>query len=375
MMPVLRTLTSLVWRPGPRALRGWALASLLANAIVISTGAAVRLSSSGLGCPDWPKCTQASAVAAHASGQTTLNTWIEFGNRLLNFPLVAIAGLTFIAFLRYYQTSGRTRKDLVWLSALLPLGVVAQAVVGGLVVLSKLNPAMVAAHFLLSAALILTSAVVLHARASVLVNPNALAGVGPRDVVRPVRPDLRVTAGVLTGFTGLMLAAGTVVTGTGPLAGTEIDSDGHLHTVPRFHFSLEEVTQLHADIAWIISALTLALVIGLRFAGGAPRTKRLGWMVLGGLGAQIVIGYVQYFNHLPAGLVWVHVSCAVVIWIFVLQLFLSTGNGRPRAAGRAADTGTEAHPGTEAGPGTGSAAGNGQPTTAGHDLTGVRPNA
>ena len=332
MSGVLSSLTRLVWRPTPRMLRGWALASLLANAVVISTGAAVRLSSSGLGCPDWPKCTQASAVAAHAAGQTTLNTWIEFGNRLLNFPLVAIAGLTFIAFLRYYLTSDRTRKDLVWLSALLPLGVVAQAVVGGIVVLTKLNPAMVAAHFLLSAAIILTSAVVLHARASVLVNPNALAGTGPRDSARLVRRDLRVTAAVLTGFTGLMLAAGTVVTGTGPLAGTQIDSDGHLHTVPRFHFSLEAVTQLHADIAWIITALTFALVLGLRYAGGAPRTRRLGYAVLGGLGAQVVIGYAQYFNHLPAGLVWVHVSCAVLLWIFILQLFLSTGTGVPAAA-------------------------------------------
>ena len=337
MMPVLTRLTSLVWRPAPRALRGWALASLLANAVVIATGAAVRLSSSGLGCPDWPTCTQASAVAAHAAGQTTLNTWIEFGNRLLNFPLVAIAGLTFIAFLRYYLTADRARKDLVWLSALLPLGVVAQAVVGGIVVLTRLNPAMVAAHFLLSTAIILTSAVVLHARASVLVNPNALAGTGPGEAARPVRPDLRALAGVLTGFTGLMLAAGTVVTGTGPLAGTEIDSGGHLRTVPRFHFSLEAVTQLHADIAWIITALTLALVIGLRFAGGAPRTKRLGWLVLGGLCLQVAIGYTQYFNRLPAGLVWVHVSCAVLIWIFVLQLFLSTGTGRPRSAGRAAE--------------------------------------
>src|SRR6201994_3096968 len=158
MMRVLWRLNRSLWRPTPQALRGWALASLLANAIVISTGAAVRLSSSGLGCPDWPKCTQSSAVAARAAGQTTLNTWIEFGNRLLNFPLVAIAGLTFIAFLRYYQASDRSRKDLVRLSAVLPLGVVAQAVVGGIVVLTRLNPALVAAHFLLSAGGILIAA-------------------------------------------------------------------------------------------------------------------------------------------------------------------------------------------------------------------------
>src|ERR1700760_368675 len=191
MMRVLWRLIRPLWRPTPQALRGWALASLLSNAVVISTGAAVRLSSSGLGCPDWPKCTQASAVAAHATGQTTLNTWIEFGNRLLNFPLVAVAGLTFIAFLRYYQTTGRTRKDLVWLSALLPLGVVAQAVVGGIVVLTKLNPALVAAHFLLSTAIILTSAVVLHARAAALAAAPAGAPAPP-----PGRADLpRLAAG------------------------------------------------------------------------------------------------------------------------------------------------------------------------------------
>ena len=326
---VLSRLTGLVWRPTPRSLRGWALASVIANAVIISTGAAVRLSSSGLGCPDWPTCTKSSIVAAHSVGQTTLNTWIEFSNRLLTYPLVAIAGLTFIAFLRYYRASGRTRKDLVWLSAVLPLGVIAQAVVGGIVVLTKLNPALVAAHFLLSTAIILTSAVVLHARTSALV-----AAVAGSPAPPPVRTDLRVLAGLLAAITAVMLAAGTVVTGTGPLAGTTIDDNGHRTTVPRFHFSLESVTQLHADIGWFIGALAVALVVGLRYAGGSRRTVRLGWIVLIGLGVQGVIGYVQYFNHLPAGLVWVHVSSSVLVWIFVLQLCLSTGTGMGRPATR-----------------------------------------
>jgi cytochrome c oxidase assembly protein subunit 15 len=322
---VLSRLIALVWQPTTKTLRWWALASVIFNAVIISTGEAVRLSSSGLGCPDWPTCTKSSAVAAHSVGQTTLNTWIEFGNRLLNFPLVAVAGLTFIVFLRYYLTHGRARKDLVWLSAVLPLGVCAQAVVGGIVVLTKLNPALVAAHFLLSAAVILTSAVVLYTRASAL---DAAAHGLPQPP--PVRTDLRVLAGVLAAVTALMLAAGTVVTGTGPLAGTTIDSRGHRTTVPRFHFSLEAVTQLHADIGWFIGALAVALVIGLRFAGGSPRTVRLGWIVLIGLGIQGVIGYVQYFNHLPAGLVWVHVATAIVLWICVLRLYLSTGTNLPR---------------------------------------------
>ena len=124
-----------------------------------------------------------------------------------------------------------------------------------------------------------------------------------------------------------MLAAGTIVTGTGPLAGVEIDSRGHRTTVPRFHFSLESVTQLHADIGWFIGALAVALVLGLRYSGAPRRTVRLGWIVLVGLGLQGIIGYLQYFNHLPAGLVWVHVGLSVLIWIFVLQLYLSTTVG------------------------------------------------
>jgi cytochrome c oxidase assembly protein subunit 15 len=328
-----------------RSLRWFALASVIANAVIISTGAAVRVSSSGLGCPDWPQCTKSSVVAAQSTGQTTLNTWIEFGNRLLNFPLVLIAGFTFIAFLMWHRRQRAAgapgRRDLVRLSAILPLGVIAQAVVGGIVVLTKLNPALVAAHFLLSTAIILTAAVVLHAlvvrmekaetpgteRAVVLTSPATQAP----DAGPAFRADIRVLAGLLTAITALMLAAGTVVTGTGPLAGTTIDSHGHRTTVPRFHFSLSAVTQLHADIGWFIGALAVALVIGLRFSGAPSRTVRLGWIVLAGLGMQGVIGYAQYFNHLPAGLVWVHVTGAVTIWICVLQLFLSTAPATPRS--------------------------------------------
>src|SRR5580692_10464433 len=181
MVRVLSRLTDPVFRPTVRALHGWALAAMISNAVVISTGAAVRLSSSGLGCPDWPACTKSSAVAADSSGQTLLNSWIEFGNRLLNFPLVAIAGLTFIAFFlwhRQQQAAGSAgRKDLVWLAAVLPLGVCAQAVIGGIVVLEKLNPALVAVHFLLSTAIILTSAVVLHAR-TVALEKGSVEGAG-----------------------------------------------------------------------------------------------------------------------------------------------------------------------------------------------------
>ena len=357
MAAVFSRLIDPVLRPTVRALHGWALAAMISNAAVIATGAAVRLSASGLGCPDWPNCTKSSDFASHSSGQTLLNSWIEFGNRLLNFPLVAIAGLTFIAFFcwnRQQRAAGRReRKDLVWLSAVLPLGVVAQAVVGGIVVLTKLNPALVAVHFLLSTAIILTAAVVLHARAVALEQADAPptdqpasvpANTVPAASVPAVRIDLRLLAGLLMAVTALMLAAGTIVTGTGPLAGVEIDSHGHRTTVPRFHFSLASVTQLHADIGWFIGALAVALVLGLRYSGAPRRSVRLGWVVLVGLGLQGIIGYVQYFNHLPAGLVWVHVALSVLIWIFVLQLYLSTTVGTVRAG----DGGTSGTPAAEA---------------------------
>jgi heme a synthase len=308
----LTRVTNPVLRPTQAAVRGWALAAVISNAVLIATGEAVRLSSSGLGCPDWPTCTQTSLLAAHSPGQTSLNTAIEFGNRTLTYPLVIIAALTFIACWRY-RPGGSARRDLVRLSALLPLGVIAQAVVGGIVVKTELNPAGVSVHYLLSSA-ILAAAVVLQLR----------TGEGSGPVVSLVRTDLRVLTGLLVGVTALMLAAGTVVTGTGPLAGTRIDSHGHLKTVPRFHLPLENVTQLHADIGWFIGALAVAIVIGLRFSSAPRAAVRYGWLVLAGLGVQGVIGYVQYFNHLPAGLVWVHVSTSVVLWICVLRLYLST---------------------------------------------------
>jgi cytochrome c oxidase assembly protein subunit 15 len=303
-----------VLRPTRARVRGWALASVIANAVAIATGAAVRLSDSGLGCPDWPACTKASLVAAQSADQTTLNSWIEFGNRLLTVGVTVIVVLTFIAVVMY-KPDGRRRRDLLWLSVILPVGVIAQAVVGGVTVLTKLNPALVATHFLLSAYVLVPAAIVLH----------AWAGEGPGPVRNLVRKDLRVLSAVLVLATGCVLAAGTVVTGTGPLAGTEIDKNGHLTTVPRFHFALEDVTQFHADLAWFISAIAVALVIGLRFAPGTPRRSIiLSRVVLGWIVVQAVIGYVQYFNHLPAGLVWVHVASAVGLWISVLRLYLST---------------------------------------------------
>jgi heme A synthase len=298
-----------VLSPTPRSMRRIALAGVIADTAIMSTGAAVRLSSSGLGCPDWPRCSTADIVASKNAGQTLLNTWIEFGNRLLNFPLVIIVALVFIAAWRF-RPGGVRRRDLFWLGVAQPAGVVAQAVIGGIVVLTKLNPAAVSIHFLVSASIV-AAAVTLHVRCT--------EGSGPPVLV--VRRDLRLLGAALVAVTGVMLAAGTVVTGTGPLA-------GHADA-PRYKFPLEGVTQLHADIGWLLCGLAVALVLGLRVSGAPPRAMRAGWIMIASLGLQGTIGYIQYFNHLPAGLVWVHVTGAVIVWIAVLRLFFAMRDRGP----------------------------------------------
>jgi cytochrome c oxidase assembly protein subunit 15 len=247
-----------VLAPTPVSMRRLALAGVIADTVIMSTGAAVRLSASGLGCPDWPQCSTADVVASKNAGQTLLNTWIEFGNRLLNFPLVIIAALIFVAAWRF-RPDGRRRRDLVWLGAAQPLGVVAQAVIGGIVVLTKLSPATVSVHFLVSAAVV-AAAVALHMRCAAIADTSLVPG------TTPIRRDLRVISAALVAVTCLMLAAGTVVTGTGPLAGDA--------GVPRYPLPLEGVTQFHADIGWLLAGLSIALVLVLRLSAAPRRAVR-----------------------------------------------------------------------------------------------------
>jgi heme a synthase len=305
--------------PSPAAMRIIALAGVVCTAGIIATGAAVRLSESGLGCPDWPQCTRSSLVAAHSAGDPMIHTWIEFGNRLVTVAITLLAAGVFVAAWRF-RPGGRRRRDLVWLAAAQPAGIVAQALLGGIVVLTKLNPGVVAVHFLASIA-VLAAAVTLHVRCT--------EGQAP---ARPLaRADLRLLAYAVLASVALMLAAGTVVTGTGPLAGAG--------AVPRFHLPLAGATQFHADIGWLLGGLALALAVGLRLTGAGQRAVRLGWALLAMIGLQGAIGYTQYFTGLPAGLVWVHVCGSTLIWILALRLVfalrdrgsLPTGTGRPEA--------------------------------------------
>jgi heme A synthase len=305
----LRRLAAPVWQPTPAALRRIALAGVVSTAVIIVTGAAVRLSQSGLGCPDWPQCTRGSLVAAHTAGDPMFHTWIEFGNRLVTVVVTVVAVAVLIAAWRF-RPGGRRRADLVWLAAAQPAGVVAQIVLGGIVVLTKLNPALVSLHFLVSCAVV-AAAVALHARCT--------EGTGP---ARPlVRADLRLLSYGVVVVTAVMLAAGTVVTGTGPLAGAA--------GVPRYHLPLTGATQLHSDIGWLLGGVVLPLVLGLRLTRAPVQVMRLGWLLLGLLLVQGAVGYTQYFTGLPAGLVWVHVTGSLLIWIVALQLMFAVRDRGP----------------------------------------------
>jgi heme a synthase len=302
--------------PTPAAMRRIAGAGVIANAGIIMTGAAVRLSQSGLGCPDWPECTARSLVAAHTRGDPMIHTWIEFGNRLVTVLVMAVAVAVTIAAWRY-RPAGARRRGIVWLAAAQPLGVVAQAVLGGIVVLTKLDPIWVSVHFLVSSAVV-ALAVVLWTRC-------AEGDAPPR---RLVRADLRMLSVAVVPVVALMLAAGTVVTGTGPLAGAA--------DTPRYHLPLAGVTQLHADIGWVLGTLAAVLAVCLQLTGAPQRARRLGWLLLGLVGVQGIIGYSQYFSGLPAGLVWVHVTGSVLIWIVALRLMFATRDRGPAIPAAAA---------------------------------------
>src|SRR5215469_16040615 len=234
-----RLLAAWMLAPSATALRRWAMGGLVTSILIILTGAAVRLSQSGLGCTNWPNCTASSLVASGATGDSLVHRWVEFGNRLVTVAIFVVAIGVFVASWQYRDSGGR-RRDLVWLAAAQPGAIVVQAVLGGIVVLTKLNPALVSLHFLASVALI-AAAVALYVRCQESREP------GRPLVPRPVQ---LLALGVV-GAVALMMTVGTVVTGTGPLAGAP--------DVARYPLPLEGVTQFHADIGWLLGGLVIAL--------------------------------------------------------------------------------------------------------------------
>ncbi|MEU3982699.1 COX15/CtaA family protein [Streptomyces sp. NPDC026672] len=300
-VPALRNPLAFIaahWTPHPRTVRRAALAALVMSVVIVVTGGAVRLTGSGLGCPTWPTCTDDSLATTRAMG---VHGAIEFGNRMLTYVLCAAVGWAIVA----------ARSEKPWRRGLTRLGwaqfwvVMGNAVLGGVVVLVGLNPYTVAAHFLLSSALIAVAAVMWQRTREGDAEPRPLVGAAVRQLVW-----FLVAASVL------LIAVGTVVTGAGPHAGDSSEVD-------RIHIDWETVAKLHAVLAWIVVTLTFALWFVLKAVdapkGPLDRTRELFLILL----AQGIIGYVQYFTHLPEVLVGLHMLGSCLVWIGVLRVLLA----------------------------------------------------
>ncbi|MEV6618776.1 COX15/CtaA family protein [Streptomyces sp. NPDC051051] len=286
------------WTPTPRTVQRSALAALVMSVIIVVTGGAVRLTGSGLGCPTWPKCTADSLTSTSEMG---VHGAIEFGNRMLTYVLCAAVGWAIVA-ARSQKPYRRGLTRLGWAQFWVVMG---NAILGGIVVLVGLNPYTVAAHFLLSSALIAVATVMWQRTREGDGAPEPLVGQAVRQLVW-----FLVVASVL------LIAVGTVVTGAGPHAGDSSE-------VTRMPLDWETVSKLHAVLAWIVVTLTFALWFVLKAvdapAGPLHRTRELFLVLL----AQGVIGYVQYFTDLPEVLVGLHMLGSCLVWIAVLRVLLS----------------------------------------------------
>jgi cytochrome c oxidase assembly protein subunit 15 len=284
-------------RDAPRLVSALCLATLVSNAVIVVTGVAVRITGSGLGCPTWPKCTDDSYVNTPEFG---IHGYIEFGNRMLTGVLSAVIGATIIAVL----IQRRRRRPMLLLAGAQFLGVAAQAVVGGITVLTGLNPWTVSAHFLVSMVLIY---------AAYALWQRSREGDGPRRFLVP--PPLVWLARAVAAAVAAVLVIGTIVTGSGPHAGDA--------KAPRTGFDPTMVSQLHADAVFLLLGLTIAAWLALRAVQAPPALVRAVAVLLGVELAQGAIGFVQYFTHLPAVLVALHVVGACAVWIAALRVLFA----------------------------------------------------
>lgn len=293
----------------PRWLRGIFIANLAAQIAIVVTGGIVRLTGSGLGCPTWPECVEGSYVPTSRQ-EEAWHKYVEFGNRLLTFVLAALALAAIIGALAWWRrqrrSGGDARGPVLALAAIPIVGTVVQAVLGGITVLTGLSPWAVAAHFLVSIAII-AGCVVLVVRAG---EP------GDRPVTRLVRPEVRLLGWALVWVTLVVVVLGVIVTGSGPHSG---DAD----TEARFGVDPRTVAWLHADAVLLFLGLTAGFLVALRVTRAPARTMRLTLVLLGVALAQGLIGYAQYFSGLPWVLVAIHMLGACLVWASVVFVALS----------------------------------------------------
>jgi cytochrome c oxidase assembly protein subunit 15 len=297
--PLARILT---WRTTPQILRWTTFAALVANIGIIVTGGAVRLTDSGLGCPTWPTCTDGSLVPTGRLGAYGV---VEFTNRMLTFAVSVAVGAAIIACMRWHPRRAVLNK-LAWT---LFLGVVVQAVIGGISVRTHLAPIWVSLHMLVSLGMVALSYVL-------WVRSREAHDDEPTPTVQPL---LRQLGYVLTAAVAALLVAGTIVTGSGPHSGAKAGDPGN----KRFPLSPANATQLHADLVFLVVGLTVALWFALKATGAAPRVLAAVRDLFILLMAQGVIGYAQYFTHLPVLLVGLHMFGAAIVWAGTWRVLLA----------------------------------------------------
>jgi cytochrome c oxidase assembly protein subunit 15 len=285
--------------PGP-TFRWFALASFISMIVIVLSGAAVRLTGSGLGCPDWPTC-----FKGRISTPWGIHHYIEYGNRMITLLLILVTAATLVAaLLREVR-----RPDLIILSGMLVAGVVADAILGAFVVYSKLNPWLVSLHMLLSLSMVVISAVLYH-RSKYVYGPGARSDVRDRHFL--------LIARLLWIPFVILLITGTMTTGSGPHAGA---SQGQL-VARRLPFAFSSAAWVHS----LAAVLFIGLITGLLFAiwtSDAPSALRLGVrrLVIISL-IQAAIGVTQYLTHVPPLLVELHIVGAVSLTIGVTQFHL-----------------------------------------------------
>ena len=267
---------------------------LFLQTALILTGGAVRLTGSGLGCPTWPECTPGSYTPVPNQAEGQLHAWIEFGNRLLTFGLVAVSLLVLAHVLI------TRRRDLRLLAVGQLLGILGQGVLGGITVLTDLHPLPVAGHLLLSIILV-AGAVSLYDRCEYPVVKIIM-----QDSLNSLLSRAHIS------LTFFVIVLGTLVTGSGPHAGDE--------QARRFGFDIRTVAWIHADAVIALLGLTLALYIALRSSVIVKR--KIAIFAIIAL-AQGLIGYIQYFTGIPEILVAAHLLGASLVWIAAWRIRLA----------------------------------------------------
>jgi cytochrome c oxidase assembly protein subunit 15 len=261
---------------------------------IVLTGATVRITGSGLGCPTWPECTYGSYTPVAGQAEGAFHAWIEFGNRLLTFLLLFAAVAVVIYAIR------KARRDLIWRALLQVAGIFGQGVIGGITVLTDLNPLAVASHFILSIFLI-AGAVSIVAR-----------GRSPLISIRPTETKVKILAQAQVLLTFVVIVIGTLVTGSGPHAG-DLEA-------PRLKLDERAISWLHADAVIALLGVSLALLV---LSEISPETKRRIKIFFAVTLVQGIIGYIQYVTGLPELLVIFHVLGSTLVWIAAWRIWLS----------------------------------------------------